>query len=580
MLSKASEEAPGAGSTSLAGCLLRDHWPFLVLLIVITSITAMALMVYNWHLGAAWDTMRLMAITRSMAELNIPPMGGSHLMPSGDPHFSPYMLLLAVTWRVTGMTSGNLNLVYSLFGVMGAGLFTLAIYLFSSFLFGSPRKAALCVIAPVFLWGPVHTMWAGDYSILGMFYGSFVPQTYAYAIGIFCILLYFKFTVMERGRYLLGIAVLFFFVTATHLLTTAFVVLGMACMSFLLGRFRADLGVMGALVAGGLASLLWPFYSLIDSVSNAFTSTTVLLVGIGGGVLSIALLYLAVKVFWNYRIVIQDLVTKYHIWLIGFLAYLAWLVQVAATKGMGFLTWPLDKRLLGGTGLAGLAGLRDLGPANFYLIFLSIPSFAVYWGGKLADKLEISLPLWHRFIFFGMLPLHILMGALIYDQVINLRSRNRMAVAIAGILAASIVLNLSVMLDILNRESFLTPEIEEVAGLAEPGSVVIAGEHANNILAGYYGITTVAPILWEEDDSRRRKQVLSFFQLSTDEESLLKIAGTYSVDILVLNREEAPRIRGEEMDDPAELEEKFDGIFEKTMENDLYIVYSLGLHQD
>jgi len=179
------------------------------------------------------------------------------------------------------------------------------------------------------------------------------------------------------------------------------------------------------------------------------------------------------------------------------------MLKVSIVKDLMFFTSPIDKRLLGGAGIAGFLGLKELKPVSYYLLTWSASSLAIYWGGKAADKMGLLFPLWYRFIFFGMLPLHILLGIIVFDWVSSLETRKARALTVASILVLAATFGVCGTMVLAHREPFISPEIREVYGLIPEGSIVIAGKTTTEILAGYFGVTMVRPVLHEERDRER-----------------------------------------------------------------------------
>jgi len=298
-LDEVKEEREGArtaGSSRGLWEVVRRHQTFLILLVVLDITTCVALLGLELHLKAAWDLMRLMAITRSMAQFTLPAMGGSHLTPSSDPHFGPYILLLALVWRSVGSTPENLNRVFSVAGVLGATLLAVSLYRLCLFLFGKPLRAAACTAAAFLMWGPAHTYWAGDYSVLGMMYASMYPQTFGYILALWCLLIYLRHTIMPRTRNLVALSVLFWGLIVTHQLTSLLLIIAMLPVAAL--QVRRQGGPVVALATGAVFTFLWPFYSAWGSYVIAAHGPKYAFVGVVAGATFLVLTGLAVRFVW------------------------------------------------------------------------------------------------------------------------------------------------------------------------------------------------------------------------------------------------------------------------------------------
>lgn len=551
---------------------LHLHWHILLVVATLASISAVALLVFRSHLMAAWDLMRLMAITRSFGDFSLPLMGGSHLLPSSDLHFGPYLALVAMVWRMLGGTPQALERAFAIFGVLGTVVLSLSLYRLCLLLVGKPAKAALCVASTFFLWGPVHTFWAGDYSVIGTMYASMYPQAIAYALGFACISFCIRYVALGRRRDLALLGIFFFLVSLTHLFTSLFVILGIVSLASARPGLRESIKVLAVIaVAGGLV-LLWPFFDLPAALGKMFGGSSKLSAGIIiGAAYLLAALYV-VRIGWAHRGFLSMIIIKYRLWLLGAIVYMGWMIRVAATKGLLFFTSPMDKRLLGGTGLAGFLGIREIKPANYYLLTWSACSLVIYWGGKGAGKLGSSFPLWHRFIFFGMLPLHILLGIVVFDGLRTLATRRARVAAAAMLIVTAAVFGVSGTMVLADRETFISIEVEEAYTMIPDGSVVVADDITSEILAGYFGITTLWPILTEEEDAKRSAYIEDFYQPETDTARLLQMASEYGADCLVLRLP-----RAEEGNTSLVLREKFGRSFERIGGNQRYIVYDIPI---
>jgi len=209
---------------------------------------------------------------------------------------------------------------------------------------------------------------------------------------------------------------------------------------------------------------------------------------------------------------------------------------------------------------------------SIYLLCWAGSSLLVYYIGKALWKLGLDFPIprWHRFIFFGMLPMHLLLGMFLYDWTSG-HFRSRKGVALIAILTVGVLAtNILAIENLLGRESFVSDPVRELAGHLSPEQVVIADQQTSEILAGYYGFTTMAPILWEQNVSERNHDLGAFFDPTTPEEELRGITQRYSAGAIVLRMRTMSNMPIEGCED---LRKIYDRIFRQVFENDVFVLY-------
>ena len=191
-------------------------------------------------------------------------------LPTNEPsrYFTPLALLAALPGRLFGLSP------YALFGLMGAanciGLVA-ACWLFARRYFPSPWAPLILLLTLLFVWGSQMSH-AGLHNYATWLSSAAYPATIALVLGLFSWALALKAldSTQLRPIWFLLLGALTAVTLLVHQLSAVFMLAGTGCL--ILFHERAGLGakasMLAAMALGSLATLMWPYFPIIEVVSS------------------------------------------------------------------------------------------------------------------------------------------------------------------------------------------------------------------------------------------------------------------------------------------------------------------------
>ena len=564
--------------------------PILYVLLTVTMLGVLSVAT-GWAIEH--DSINIMAMARSMATYQIPPMGGSHLLPSHDAHFSLYLLIISSAWNLMGDQGfSSLYFVFAATGVLGTGLFVASLYLFCLRLYGNRWFATSAVLVALLAWGPLQGLWAGNYSLAGITISGMLPQTYGFAFGLLTMILVLGFIGAESGepcesggeegeeglRGFTGLCLISALIALTgliHLLSLIFLAVGfLSAVSVYRVSLKKTLLLLTSWAPCILALALWPYYSLAETFGTE----------IGGSDTTLPLVLYALSViivFFIVRWAVTDLdriatiLTRFRVESLFLLLSAGFLVFILVTRGVS-RSGPTDPLYIGIIIFGFAAFIRKPTLRRAFLVLWAGISLGGYGLGQVAEEFGAAFPYFERYLFFATLPLHLLLAEYL---VYLLSERTYQRRLIAGGL-------ISLILGIWNVYLFsyfiaLPPYIGDVDSLnslasAIPQGAIVVSDHATSrVLAGYHGVTVLSPITHEELFIERNHVISDFFNVTTPLEVLETHVMAHGADLLAVPLV-LPRDAGDM--NPGEIPgllERYGDAYREVFRNEGYRLYML-----
>jgi len=207
-----------------------------------------------------------------LRELMVEPFAPSNPhLPTDEPsrYFTPIALLAALFGKLFGLSP------YALFGLMGAasclGLVA-GCWLFARRYYGSPWAPLILLLTLLFAWG-AQMGHAGFHNYATLLSSAAYPSTIALVLGLFSWALALRVLDSDQGR--AGQLILLGALSATtllvHQLSGVIVLAGTASLVMFHDRasMRAKAAPFIALTLGGLSTLAWPYFSILEVISSA-----------------------------------------------------------------------------------------------------------------------------------------------------------------------------------------------------------------------------------------------------------------------------------------------------------------------
>lgn len=214
------------------------------------------------------DTWHHVAVLR---ELMVSPFAPSNPhIPTGEPsrYFTPINVAAAMLGKLAGLSP------YTLFGVMGAascvGL-VMGCWVFARRYYGTPWSPLALLLSLLFVWG-LQRGHVGLHNYATFLTSAAYPSSIVFALGFFQWTLAIGSVADQKNRAvrLVALTALSALTLITHQLSG--VITGVIAASLVVFHPRANAGIKVASVAamalGGLLTLAWPYFSVLDVLSS------------------------------------------------------------------------------------------------------------------------------------------------------------------------------------------------------------------------------------------------------------------------------------------------------------------------
>jgi hypothetical protein len=556
---------------------------YVLLSVILLSIISAAV---GW--GIEHDSVNLMAMARSMATFELPVMGGSHLLPSNDAHYSLHLLFIVSIWKMMGGEGfASLYTSFAFTGILGTGLFAISLYVFCLRLHRDRWFASSAVVIALLAWGPLQGLWAGNYSLAGITISGVLPQTFGFVSTLWSMTLLLDIVqgagsekVDEAG---LGgwdyrsVAILSALVALTgliHLLSMVFLALGFfAIISAYAIPVRRILLLASSWIPCALALLIWPYYSLSSTFGTEIggTDTSVLPLAIYG--LSLFLAFFLARWAAGRLDLFSDVFSRLRAESIFVLLSAGFLGLTLVLKGTARSS-PHDPLYIGVVVLGFASFLRQPTRNRFFLSLWAAAGLGGYLLGQLGEEAGMLLPYFERFLFFGMLPLHVLLTDYLTQLFSGQARRIRLVVGVM-LPVALCLWNIYVFSYFPGLVPYIGPEVESLAEAIPPGSIIVSDPMTSRILAGRYGFTVVNSITNEELLEERNGVVSDFFNASTDPARLQFHAEKFGADLLAMPTTVYRESRGLDPEEIGPILDKYQYEFTELFRNKGYRLYAL-----
>lgn len=218
------------------------------------------------------DTWHHAAVLR---ELMVAPFAPSNPhIPTDEPsrYFTPVMVAAALFGKISGASP------YQLFGWMGAanclGLIV-ACWAFARRYYASPWAPLVLLLTLSFAWG-LQMGHAGLHNYDTLLSSAAYPATITLTLGLFSWAFALGMLQSERGGYaaLIGFGALSAVILLTHQLSGVIVLTGTASLILFHtdASVKSRIGLLVAMSLGGLCTLAWPYFQIVDILSSVSDS--------------------------------------------------------------------------------------------------------------------------------------------------------------------------------------------------------------------------------------------------------------------------------------------------------------------
>jgi hypothetical protein len=475
---------------------LLQRWDYRYWIVVILIALFVTLKISNYpyrHTSDAWEhTAALQELSTNLTSPKNPNVASG----APTPRYMPYLLLLAVSKKLTGFDVFTVMRIASMLNLL---LLSLAVFLFTREYFQDHRQPLYSLIVMLFFWGLGYS-WSGAYqfSILPLVLPY--PSTITFALSLLG--LYFVLRAIKSNSliYLVAIVVLGWFILLSHPLTGGFFFVS----SFLLilfsesGDTRTKIKTLIPLLLVIPLSFLWPYYSIhklfIGSVSSYegyvdrshFYSVKKVVTALGPGLLGVVFIhhYLVLK---KYRFVTYGFLFFFFVYLLSFV-------------------WTI--------------------PLGWRFIFLFLFYLHLATARKLREMDLFSLESFKEAVFCrdDIRLFKVLMIAVVVISVaINVIIARPTTVLSRGAPIGA---------PLPQRYSFLNEVVDQY-------DVVLADDRTSWVIPSFSGKVVAFlrsnPLLRDIDE--RRRDHASFFSLESSEDVRKELISKYSVDFILLNLE-------------------------------------------
>lgn len=470
---------------------------------------------------------------REMARNYSPRSPIIHIEGKPDRHYNVSVLLQSILYRLTGDIHKTVLISGSLFVFLFLGsLATLA-----SRYTKKQMELSLVLMSSLFLWGPLHIVWAGVFSFTGLMINGFSSQTPGYAFLL--IALFISGLKEQSTRLYFANAVLMAMCLVQHMLTGAILIFLYYLMKTdecaTTGHYRPrDFLILLIVIP---LYLLWPFYSTLDTLKEVYHHTR-------------TFLPLIILLFPSYYVIRKkihipatwwDCVSKHKILeCLLFLLIFFFIINCYFVAYPHFIIFPghfkefnpaLSFILLCIFPLVGTTIRVDRN--NSFLFSWLILLFIISLLGSI-----IHLVLYWRVLFFFLIPLHILAG-------IKVSKTDILFHKIIVILCAIILIssNLIFISTVCKWDKYR--DLIHIVGLTPEGAVILSDHHTSYLISGLGNrevVTSFAShwgsFLSSDEKEERKDDVYIFFLDNTSTESRLKLLAKYNISHIIVADDE------------------------------------------
>jgi hypothetical protein len=243
---------------------------------LLVSSVLMALMT-SQTLSQQWSTdfWGHSAVVRELATNLLHPRHPLLLVDATHPYFSPYMLAVGALARLGGI--GPIGAL-SVAALLNLVVFLVGFRLFVARLVANPLGPFYALVFVLILWGVSPWRWSGFLNLNSLGFGLPYPSMFATATGLLSLWALDVFLEGRRLIWLLGTVVGSAAVLLTHPITAVAMAVGAAALVVSRldrPRWRLLLLLLAAVAVITLLVLAWPYYSVIDllSQSSIYTSS-------------------------------------------------------------------------------------------------------------------------------------------------------------------------------------------------------------------------------------------------------------------------------------------------------------------
>lgn len=215
------------------------------------------------------DIWQHIASVRALMENLAAPQNPFVVSPESSRHFQPLWVATAAVGNALGLTvwQAMTGAAFAVMAILGV-----AIYVFARAYFVSPWAPSVLLFVILFAWGGpfLHT---GLHSAATLHYGAGYPATFMIALSLLQWATVLR--ALEDRRYLVVLVLLSALMLATHQLGAVIGFIGAASFAAAQPGARPTrrLSALAAIIMGGAAALVWPYYNPAAFVLRAGYST-------------------------------------------------------------------------------------------------------------------------------------------------------------------------------------------------------------------------------------------------------------------------------------------------------------------
>ena len=307
--------------------------PFLWLSAILIAIMAIEAAEGGWVADFWLHT----AVVNELARSPFHPANPLVVGPYPDFYFSPYLLLLALIVRVTGLPTAA---VLAAAGIANLGILLVAFRLLVGCFTGKSQAAAIGLVVVLLAWGIRTWEWSGFLNLAGLPLILPYPSTFATALMLLSWVLLIRTIRRPNALGFAGLALTGAIIGLTNPYALLNGMLGYAAI--LIAEYRSWSGrLMGGLALAALAcgamALAWPYFPILDALKSSPAAAAIhrpLYSGIleGAGLASVGL----PAIWWRWR----RQRTDWLVWLFIFAALLLALGWVLRDYQFGRV-WPV-----------------------------------------------------------------------------------------------------------------------------------------------------------------------------------------------------------------------------------------------
>jgi hypothetical protein len=198
-------------------------------------------------------------------ELGAHPLHPHHpLLPVDRPHqyFSPYLLVVGLMSRLTGMTIVD---TLDVWGVINLVLLLVGLRLFVTKLIDRRHVDFYALLFVLFLWGPGAWFFSGFLHFDILAFVLTYPSTFVKGLVFLALWAHLNYLDTDDPRWLVPTLVISFVVVLTHPVDQLFLSVGLVALAFtspVPRRERRLVLTLGTVAAAFLCALLWPYMSI------------------------------------------------------------------------------------------------------------------------------------------------------------------------------------------------------------------------------------------------------------------------------------------------------------------------------